>query len=244
MVVALEIRPLHLGTLTVDKSGLTLRKGLGSKVQAPCFGWLVLGGAEPVLVDTGPSDDPAWGARFHNPLLRDPSQSMERQLARHGVSPNSIRHVVLTHLHWDHCYGNACFPNATFYVQKAEYDYALAPFPCDAPIYEAGFERPPYRVGEERYRLVDGEADPFDGIRLIGLPGHSPGLQGVLVATGGGPTLIGSDHFPLFENFEENIPTGIIHSLADWYRATQRVRALGARVLPGHDMRVMDRDRY
>jgi hypothetical protein len=33
------ITPLHLGTLTVDKSGLTLRKGAGTKLSVPCLGY-------------------------------------------------------------------------------------------------------------------------------------------------------------------------------------------------------------
>lgn len=242
--MVLEIRPLHLGTLVVDKSGLTLRKGLCEKVQVPCLGWLILGGARPVLVDTGPSTDESWGTRHHNPLRRDASQSLESQLAKHGLSVGDIGYVVLTHLHWDHCYGNGSLPDAAFYVQKTEFDYASKPLPCDAPIYETGFDEPPFETGRERYRLVDGAVDLEEGLRLFPLPGHSPGLQGVLVSTRNGPTMIASDHLPLFENFERNIPTGIVHSLPDWYRATEAIGAVSERILPGHDMRVLDQERY
>src|SRR4051812_35660044 len=110
--MSLEIRPLHLGTLTVDKSGLTLRQGIGTKVPAPCVGWLILGGKQPILVDTGPSDDTTWAARYHNPLARDRSHSLEQQLGRQGLEPGDIPLVILTHLHWDHCYGNPKLPNA------------------------------------------------------------------------------------------------------------------------------------
>lgn len=242
--MVLEIRPLHLGTLVVDKSGLTLRKGFCEKVEAPCLGWLILGGTKPIVVDTGPSVDEGWGARYHNPLQRDASQHLESQLAKHGLSVGDIGYVVLTHLHWDHCYGNASFASTPFYVQKTELDYAARPLPCDAPIYETDLAAPPFEIGRERYRVVDGVADLEDGIRLVPLPGHSPGLQGVLVSTRRGPTMIASDHLPLYENFERNIPTGIVHNLPDWYRATETVRANAEYILPGHDIRVLDQARY
>lgn len=239
-----EIRPLHLGTLTVDKSGLTLRKDLGKKISAPCLGFLILGDDAPLLVDTGPSMDEAWGTRYHNPLRRPADQSLAAQLALHGLGVEDIQHVVLTHLHWDHCYGNDDVPNARFYVQNTEVHYAADPLPCDAPIYESDTDPVHFHASRDRFVTFEGHKQLREGVDLVPLPGHSPGLQGVLVQTGAGKYLIGGDHFPLFENYEHGIPTGIVHSLPDWYRATKEARGLEAKVLPGHDIRVLDKTRY
>lgn len=242
--MAYEIRPLHFGTLSVDKSGLTLRNGAGTRVPAPCIGWLILGGERPILVDTGPSDSEEWGTRFHNPLKRDASQALVAQLARHGIALESIGTVVLTHLHWDHCYGNDHLPDAEFVVQRREVEYARDPLPCDVAIYETDLPDPPFLRPAGRFRIVDGTVDLAPGLRIVPLPGHSPGLQGVLVEAAGDPWMIAADHMPLFENDQRTIPTGIVHSLEDWYRATRTIRDLGARVLPGHDERVLDREAY
>ncbi|MBW3097189.1 N-acyl homoserine lactonase family protein [Pseudohoeflea coraliihabitans] len=242
--MTLTIHPLDLGTLTVDRSGLTLRTGLGNKLQISCLAWLILGGAEPVLVDTGPKPDVDWGTRYHNPFACADRQSLERQLARHGISPSEIRTVVLTHLHWDHCYGNHLLPRARFVVQRSEFEYAKDPLHCDRPIYECDINPPPYMVGVESFELVDGDFDVCRGVRTVLMPGHTPGLQGVLVQTGDRRILLGSDHFPLFENIEQNIPTGIVHSLPDWYAASARSREFCDLILPGHDWTVLNSESY
>ena len=240
----LTVAPLNLGTLTVDKSGLTLRKGLGTKVEAPCLAWVIQGGAYPVLVDSGPCDDPIWGTRHHNPFARSKDQSLGEALRRIGLTPEDIRLVVLSHLHWDHCYGNVWLPNARFLVQRAELAYAIAPFGCDAPIYETQLGTPHFMKTFDRFDVVDGEVEVMPGVRVVPLPGHTPGLQGVVVDTAEGPFAIVSDHMPLFENFDAMIPTGIIHSLERWYESARRIRALGARILPGHDIRILEKNIY
>ena len=242
--MSLTICPLDLGTLTVDRSGLTLRKGAGIRLAIPCLGWLILGGPEPVLVDTGPSDDTDWSSRKHNPFTRIPEQSLSAQLGGHGIALGDIHTVILTHLHWDHCYGNHLLPNAHFIVQRRELDYANAPLDCDRPIYETDILQPPFLVGRDRFELVEGDTEIFSGIETVLMPGHSPGLQGVLIRTAERRLLIGSDHFPLFDNIEDNIPTGIVQSLPDWYAASARARALCDLILPGHDGRVLAKKCY
>ena len=241
----LTVHPLDLGTLNVDKSGLTLRRGVGTRVDAPCLGYLIKGSAEPILVDSGPCADPEWGTRHHNPFRRSSEQSLARALERHGVVPQAIKTVIVSHLHWDHCYGNALLPNARFVVQRRELAYAIAPLPCDAPIYETQLHPVHFLRTLERFEIVDGDVDIVPGVRCIHLPGHTPGLQGVLVDTVHGRVMIASDHCPLYENFEQLVPTGIIHDLEAWYTSTARIRALADRILPGHDMRVLalERDR-
>ena len=238
------ITPLHLGTLTVDQSGLTLRKGMGTKLAVPCLGYVLQGGERPILVDSGPCQDPEWGTRYHNPFARTDDQSLDAALARVGIAANTIKTVIISHLHWDHCYGNVHLPNARFVVQRAEVKYAMAPLPCDAPIYEAQLHPVHFMKTFDRFEVIDGEREITPGVRCIPLPGHTPGLQGVLVDTAVGPHLIASDHCPLHANFDERIPTGLIHDLEAWYRSTERIADLGAKVLPGHDMKVLEKSRY
>lgn len=238
------ITPLHLGTLTVDQSGLMLRKGAGTKLAVPCLGYVLQGGAKPILVDSGPCQDPDWGTRHHNPFTRTDDQSLVAALARIGIAAEAIEIVIISHLHWDHCYGNVYLPNARFIVQRAEVAYAMAPLPCDAPIYETQLHPVHFLRTFDRFEVIDGEREVAPGVRCIPLPGHTPGLHGVLVETAAGPYLLASDHCPLYANFDQQIPTGLIHDLEAWYRSTARIAGLGARVLPGHDMKVLAKTRY
>src|SRR3954447_10918899 len=48
------------------------------------------------------------------------------QVRSRGFSPDDVRHIVLTHLDFDHAGGLEDFPNATVHVLQAEADAALA----------------------------------------------------------------------------------------------------------------------
>jgi glyoxylase-like metal-dependent hydrolase (beta-lactamase superfamily II) len=81
-------------------------------------------GHEVVLIDTG--------LGFNLP---DGSFQLHSTLLENGIHPNEITHVLLSHLHKDHAGGmgilgadgqrRAAFPNATYYVSKKEFDFAI-----------------------------------------------------------------------------------------------------------------------
>jgi hypothetical protein len=51
--MALKIYPVTLGTVTLDSSNLVLFRNPGTLVTMPTLCSLILGGTEPILVDTG-----------------------------------------------------------------------------------------------------------------------------------------------------------------------------------------------
>ncbi|SDL63643.1 Glyoxylase, beta-lactamase superfamily II [Glycomyces sambucus] len=132
------------------------------------------------LVDAGigPADSPAaaWA-----PV---PGRLPE-ELAAAGIDPAEVSNVVLTHLHTDHV-GWAVvgadrrpyFPNAEYLLQRKEVDA------IDAinPGLREGLVDPLRRDG--RLRLLDGDAALRTGERVVATPGHTPGHQSVLVASG------------------------------------------------------------
>ena len=88
--------------------------------------------------------------------------------------------VVNTHLHFDHCGGNHLFADRPIYVQRRELDDARSE---DDYTIREWVEGPGVR-----YMPVDGELDLLPGLRLVPAPGHTRGMQVVVVET---------DHFPL-----------------------------------------------
>jgi glyoxylase-like metal-dependent hydrolase (beta-lactamase superfamily II) len=81
----------------------------------------------PVLVDTGPGQDDyvhrtgilrTFQAVTIVPL--DPAQAAVRQVARLGYDPQDVQHIVLTHMHFDHCGGLPDFPHARVHVHRRE----------------------------------------------------------------------------------------------------------------------------
>lgn len=75
---------------------------------------------------------------------------------------------------------------------------------------------------------------------MIQLPGHSPGSQGVIVETAVGKIVIAGDLINLFQNWEENLPCGIITSKKDWYNSLNKLKKINAVVLPSHDYAVFE----
>ncbi len=93
--------------------------------------------------------------------------------------------VVNTHLHFDHCGGNHLFAGKPIYVQRAELDDARSK---DDYTIGAWVEAP----GVE-YVPVDGEVEVLPGLRLVPAPGHSRGMQVVVLETDGRPVVVGGD---------------------------------------------------
>jgi N-acyl homoserine lactone hydrolase len=129
-----------------------------------------------VLVDTG--------IKELHPAVADmdprvfPLDAQQIDLARIDI-------VVNTHLHFDHCGGNHLFAGRPIYVQRRELedargkdDYTIPEW-VDAPGVD--------------YVAVDGEHELLPGLRLVPAPGHSDGMQVVVVETGGRPVVVGGD---------------------------------------------------
>jgi N-acyl homoserine lactone hydrolase len=129
-----------------------------------------------VLVDSGMTE-------LH-PLLDDLQPTLH-PLTEQDLDLASVDIVVNTHLHADHCGGNHLFAGRPVYVQRRELDHALG---ADDYTIREWVEAP----GVE-YVQVDGEHALLPGLRLVPAPGHTDGLQVVVVETGGRPVVVGGD---------------------------------------------------
>src|SRR6266516_7268358 len=85
--------------------------------------------------------------------------------------------VVNTHLHFDNCGGNHLFAGRPIYVQRQELE--------DARTEDDYTIRDWVEAPGVRYVPVDGELELLPGLRLVPAPGHTRGLQVVVVETGG-----------------------------------------------------------
>ena len=54
-------------------------------------------------------------------LPLNPEEAVARQVAHLGYKPQDLRHIVLTHMHFDHCGGLPDFPHASVHVHSREY---------------------------------------------------------------------------------------------------------------------------
>ena len=246
-----SIIPIKVGEfLAIEKSNLTYQLDCGQKLVAPIIMYLIKGRDKAILVDTGASDED-WAKKYHHGLRRPPELHPVAGLKKAGVGVEDIQFVINTHLHWDHCFNNSLFTDAKIFVQKREMEYAVSPLPPHYVYYEShqiGM-RPQWFNGYERIEAVDGDTNLLPGIDLVTIPGHTPGMQGVLVNTAKGRYLIASDCLGLFENWTGNgihkhIPSGIHFRLDEYYRTFEKMEKICDFILPGHEPRVFDHEKY
>jgi N-acyl homoserine lactone hydrolase len=92
-----------------------------------------------------------------------------------------------------------------------------------------------------RFCSVDGDEEVLPGVTVLATPGHSPGHLSLMVRLASGRSvLVASDAGDLRENFDREVPPGIL--LAGRERALESIRRLcalaeetGALLIPGHD---------
>ncbi|WIX92381.1 N-acyl homoserine lactonase family protein [Amycolatopsis sp. DG1A-15b] len=197
--------------------------------------WLAVSPEHTVLVDAG-----IRAARAREVPGLDYVEPV-RLLSALGVDPASVGHVVLTHLHYDHCGTVAEFPNARFVVQRSELDYWTGP-------WAKRIERERWLLDEValedlRADLVDGDTEVVPGLSVHLVGGHTAGMQVVRVETAAGPVVLASDAAHFRENIEDDRPAPLLHSMTGVYGAFDRVKELAGDglIVPGHDPAVLAR---
>jgi len=235
-----------VGRGVIDKSILTYLQGHGENVMAPFIIWVIEGGEKLIVVDAGPTDPEITARELGRRFERKEDEEPEQALKNAGVDPSKVEILVATHLHWDHCGNFSLFPKADIYLQRRELAFAVAPLAIFGRVYEAEIynRKPKWSGSMSRFRAVDGDVDLVPGVRLLALPGHTPGLQGVLVSTRKGNYCIPSDNINLMENWESKIPSGIHVNIEDWYTSYRKIEQVADRVLPCHDMKVLEKPEY
>lgn len=244
---AYKIMPIKVGSLFYYRGGFTSNpEEYKTKEEFPILIFLIEGGNRKILVDTGGGEPEEMEQCGHAPCRRTYEERPDLALRKKGIDPNEIDTVILTHLHWDHCHNNHLFPQAEFVVQKKELLNAVCPLPKFRSMYET-FEAgmiPPWARQKTKWKIIDGDQRLCDGIRLLLLPGHTPGLQGVLVNTAEGLCLLASDAVPLYECIEglEQGKYGLSSLCADleaFYHTFDRLRELqekeGVKIIASHD---------
>ena len=77
-----------------------------------------------VLVDTGLGlgdyAHPSWMTqlfRILTVLPLDPNEAAVNRIRNLGYQPTDVKHILLTHMHFDHCSGLSDFPHAKVHTQ-------------------------------------------------------------------------------------------------------------------------------
>jgi glyoxylase-like metal-dependent hydrolase (beta-lactamase superfamily II) len=129
--------------------------------------------------------------------------------------------------------------------------YAMDPLDVHANVYEspkAGMTPPWFKIATQ-LKIVEGDVDLGEGIKLILTPGHTPGGQCVLIETDDGPYLLAGDTVMQYENWEgrgalRHLFSAAHVSLLDFDASLKKIEALNAHILPSHDYKVLENKTY
>jgi glyoxylase-like metal-dependent hydrolase (beta-lactamase superfamily II) len=107
-----------------------------------------------------------------------------KELALHGIKPEEVTDVILTHFHFDHIGGatwydgdklKLTYPNANHYVQGEQWYWANNPSIKD----QASFMPENFTLIKNEGKLIelDGPGELFPGIEMLVMYGHTAGMQ-------------------------------------------------------------------
>src|SRR5882757_6442923 len=182
-------------------------------------------------------------------------RTLVEALAAHGLAPEQVDTVFVSHLHWDHIENIDLIPmqmrhehgvdlhwdhienidlfrHAEILVPRLEYEYASDIRPSD-------WGTPPYAremlAGMRLTLLEDLEQEIFEGVRTLPLPGHSVGLQGLVVQTDGGDLVLASDALWSARDAVRGHPDVAFFDPDKGQASLNRALAAGRVYYPGHD---------
>ncbi len=209
----MKIIPLSEGVFTIDKSKVfvpfeegkdDLRKRPKGSLLVEVQPFVVVTSNDVLLLDTGLG------------FKRDGELQLYSNLKAAGLDPSSVTKVLLSHLHKDHAGGvsysdnlghyHVTFPNATYYVSKAELEFA----------YDTGYpsfmtdELSVLRTGSNiEFLDKDGTIDNYIEYKHTG--GHSPHHIVFFIREGDEIIFFGGDEAPQHQQLKNKFTAKYDH---------------------------------
>ncbi len=159
-----------------------------------------------ILVDTGIGDK--QDEKFRSHFSPHGEDSLLGSLAKNNLSPKDITDVFLTHLHFDHVGGAVkkegnrlvpTFPNATYYSNKTQWDWALAPNAKEKASFLVENFVPLLEAGQLEF-IDSGDGSEWkhwvDGIEVRSCFGHTMGMMILKIPFGKRKVIFGADLMP------------------------------------------------
>lgn len=235
---------LNTGYLETEASGIV--QGRSGSIRLPVLCFLIRAQGRNLLFDTGCHPDAMngyWSEKITRSfrLVQSPEQRLERQLALCGVTPEQVDTVVLSHLHFDHTGGLYLFPHARVYAPRADFAAAQVRVRINPdPFTHGGYCKADLDLCTNVYTLLEEDTSLLPGVDVVQLPGHTPGLMGLIVHLAGGTVLLPQDCVYTSANYGPPVRrTGSAFSWELYHDSIEKLRSLQARsnglIIYAHD---------
>ncbi|HUL01498.1 MAG TPA: N-acyl homoserine lactonase family protein, partial [Nitrospirota bacterium] len=221
------------------------KQGWDDEIERYYYIWAIKGRDETIIVDTG--QGPTYARKHKSPNYVNPVDVLERI----GIKANSVKKVVITHIHQDHAGGiemfPQAFPQAIFYVQKNEFDFWIKSPIAKKKAFADSSDQLANNIlagmeGTEKLRFVCGDQKLMPGIELLLTPGHTIALQSVAVNTRKGTAIVASDCAHIAQSFKDDMPSSLICDLPGWMQSFDKLKAKASSqdlLFPGHDAKLL-----
>ena len=241
------LRGLNLGYFGLDMSALLdAPPYYGVPYQCPAIAYIIEHPEGRVLFETGLSEHaidewlPEWKAGVDLTTVL-PEHYLANRLKQIGLGPEDFRYVVLGHLHTDHSGGTRVFERANVEVVVHDDEYRhVRDLPVDAVNF---FNKVDTEVLEHvsLTTVTDAEYELLPGVRLVHLPGHTPGLMGMLIELAhSGTVMLTTDAMYRHETYQPPcVGSPTVWDPEKWRASLEKIRRLAlehdALLFPGHD---------
>lgn len=247
---------LNTGYLETDKNNVVACSSIGTYshphitnewIKLPVMAFLIETSQGYILYDTGSHPDAMKGYWPKNlqevyPLYQKDEERLEKQLALCGVRPQDVTTIVISHMHLDHAGNLGLFPHADVYVPKADFYQAQVQVRLNQdPVTHGGYIKADLDVAVKQYHMVDEDFELAPGVEIINLPGHTPGLLGLVVHLSSGTYILPQDCVYTEEIYGPPAKAaGLLYDSLAYFNSIEKVRNLqkkyDAKVIFAHDI--------
>jgi glyoxylase-like metal-dependent hydrolase (beta-lactamase superfamily II) len=195
------VHPIHCGTLELPKDILTYLGDEGVTVASPATVFLLSpeNSDDPVVVVDAGAEQGAVAGRT---IPDGGPEPIREGLAERGVSPADVDYLVLTHLHHDHAANVDLFPDSEVLLQRSELAAARDHLPHMRRAY---LEEHVEALDDADLTLLDGGYRLSRGVEVLHTPGHTEGMQSVVVETADGTHAVACDLVYCRQNLEPGV---------------------------------------
>lgn len=239
---------MNCGEITVHNlnifSDTDLYVGRSRDLVVSCY--LIVKGDKILLWDTGlPSDVLDHPEKYNNAYF---SFKLKRTIPSYledlNLTVDDIDYVGISHGHMDHAGNVGLFKNSQLLIQKDEFDFFVKR-PEEALSYHVDRDLFSYFLTKQGYKkldLIQGDRDVFgDGtVRMISLPGHTPGHMALLIELENiGTVVLSGDQWHFDDNRDHDGVPSFNYNRADTLASSDRLNRLvmnsGAKLIIQHE---------
>jgi len=200
-----------------------------------------------IVIDTGLHAE-ARVPRVLRPIINfepmQPADEVGPQMRAKSLRPEDVRWVIPTHLHVDHAGGLHHFPDAEILVNRREWAKTRFERLADARNLWPDWLNPTvYDLDPEPYHSFPAHKQLASDIRLVPIPGHSPGQVAIVIDTDGPTLFFAGDHCLTQQRFASDYAAGRLVMLGMDAKTSRRtshniaafVREVTTMLVPAHD---------